>query len=191
MKYNFKRTFDAVKLTPECQEKICSRLSAAYTQRPKKKIRVLRLLAAAALLASAIALMGAAYGERIVRLLGGGRIIEDINENGEDSVSVDTGFAVDPVAIWNGHIYFTLDDSYQDITEECSDTDYYRYESCEEDGTRHIILIGGAIDHVGWAEYTLLPDGRMFSNATYDNGTEPLWLINARESILAEFPDYR
>ena len=189
MKYDFKRTFDAVKLTPECQEKIYSRL-LAHTQQPKKKIRILRLLIAATLLVSAIALMGFAYGERVIRLLGGGRIIEGINENGEDSVSVDTGFAVDPVTIWNDHIYFTLDGSYQDITEECSDTDAYRYESCDEDGTRHIILIGGALEHVGWAEYTLLPDGRIFSNATYYGDTKPLWLLNADTSIRAEFPDY-
>lgn len=190
MKYDFKRTFDAVTLSPECQERICTRLSA-HTKRPRKKIRILRLLTAAALLVSAIALMGFAFGERITKLLGGGRIVEGIDENGEDSVSVDTGFAVDPVTIWNDHIYFTLDGSYQDITEECSDTDSYRYESCDEDGTRHIILIGGAPDHVGWAEYTLLPDGRIFSNATYDGGTKPLWLVNADTSIRAEFPDYR
>ena len=130
---------------------------------------------------TAAALAGFAYGEKIFPMLGGGRIMQYINEHGEDVVSVDTGFAVDPVVITDGRVYFTLDGSYRDITDQCSATTCYWYESTDPDGTHHTILVGGSIDHIGWAETTTLPDGSRFSNATYDSEEPPLWLNDRQE----------
>ena len=193
MKYHFKRTFDCLKLSDESQERICTMLtahmkdSANMPSRPKRHPKRLRILLAAAAALLAVTLTGFAFGEQIFPLLGGGRIIRSVNEEGEDSVSVDTGFAVDPVVIWDGQIFFTLDDSYTNITEQCSDTTYYQYESSDADGSQHIVLIGGSPEHVGWAEFTILPDGTFFSNATYDSGEEPAWLTEGRAAVKEQY----
>lgn len=182
MKKYWKRTFDCLELSNESRERISSALTAHMRNAEKvpasvkKKSIRLRLPLIAAVLAAAAALAGFAYGEKIFPMLGGGKIMQYINENGEDVVSVDTGFAVDPVVIANNRIFFTLDGSYTDITDQCSETTCYRYESDDPDGTHHIILIGGSIDQIGWAEKTILPDGTSFSNATYYGEEKPKWL---------------
>lgn len=193
MKNHFKRTFDCLELSAERQKEICSVLSAHIRDVERKPLRLrkrpgsLKILLAAAILMSAIALTGFAFGEQVYHLLGGGQIIRSVTEEGEDSVSVDTGFAVDPVIILDDQIYFTLDGSYTNITEECSETDYYSYETEETDGSRHIILVGGPSDHVGWAEFTLLSDGSFFSNATYDGEEAPEWLVRGRADVKAQW----
>ena len=192
MKSHFKRTFDCLELSDERREQICAALSAHMEDpateppRPRKRPGRFRLPLAAAIVALAAVLSGFAFGEKIFPLLGGGKIMQYINEKGEDVVSVDTGFTVDPAVIQNGRIYFTLDGSYTDITEYCSDTSCYSYESTEEDGSRHIILIGGSPEHIGWAEYTFLSDGTFYSNATYDGIEPPEWLTNAKTVIKAQ-----
>ena len=187
MKKHWKRTFRCLELPDESRERILSVLTDHMKNPEKvsvpagKRSRRLRLPLVAAAIATAAALAGFAYGEKIFPMLGGGRIMQYINEYGEDVVSVDTGFAVDPVVITDGRVYFTLDGSYRDITDQCSATTCYRYESTDPDGTHHTILVGGSIDHIGWAETTTLPDGSMFSNATYDSEEPPLWLNYRQE----------
>lgn len=193
MKKKIKRTFDCLELSAESQERILAVLSAHIKEskkapsRLKKRPGHLRLLLAAAVALLAMVLTGFAFGEQIFSLLGGGRIVRSVTEEGEDSVSVDTGFAVDPAVVWNDRIFFTLDSSYTDITDQCSDTDYYQYESTDPDGSRHTVLIGGTPDHVGWAEFTLLPDGAFFSNATYGSGGEPEWLAKGRDAVKEQY----
>ena len=193
MKKHFKRTFDCLELSAESRKQICAALDA-YMENPeempprlKKRPGRIHLPLIAAILVIAASLTGFAFGEKVFPLLGGGKIMQYINENGEDVVSVDTGFAVDPVSIWNDRIYFTLDGSYTDITEFCSDTACYSYESSEPDGSLHIVLVGGTPEHVGWAEFTILPSGELFSNATCDSAEEPEWLINERNAIEAAY----
>lgn len=185
MKSHFKRTFDCLKLSDERQEQICAALSA-HMEDPTTEPPRLRKRPGRFRLPLAAALSGFAFGEKIFPLPGGGKIMQYNNEKGEDVVSVDTGFAVDPVVIQNGRIYFTLDGSYTDITEYCSDTSCYSYESIEADGSRHIILVGGSPEQIGWAEYTFLSDGTFYSNATYDGTEPPEWLTNAKAAIKAQ-----
>lgn len=187
MKRHWKRTFDCLELPDESRQRILSALTAHMRNAEKepapvkKKSARLRLPLIAAVVAAAAALAGFAYGEKIFPMLGGGRIMQYINEYGEDVVSVDTGFEVNPVVITDGRVYFTLDGSYTDITDQCSESTCYRYESTDPDGTRHIVLVGGSIEHIGWAETVILPDGTSFSNATYDKEEPHLWL-NDRQS---------
>ncbi len=182
MRKHWKRTFCCLELPDESRKRILSVLTDHIENSEKipvfagEKKRRLRLPLVAAAIATAAALAGFAYGKKIFPMLGGGRIMQYINEHGEDVVSVDTGFAVDPVVIADGRVYFTLDGSYTDITDQCSATTCYRYESVDPDGTRHTVLGGGSIDHIGWAETTVLPDGSIFSNATYDPDETPRWL---------------
>lgn len=190
MKEQFRRTFDSVKMPAEHKEEIRAKLSSrieSYREenvKVNKKIRRSRLLLVAAILAAAMVTAGFAFGDQVITLLGGGSIVSGVDENGMDVVSVDTGFSADPVLVAEDQIYFVLDDSYENITDQCSETDYYQYEHTDEDGTRHVVLVGGTIDCLGWAEFVWDADGAPIgSNATLPDGTEPEWLTRGREAL--------
>ena len=51
-----------------------------------------------------------------------------------------------------------------DITDSCSDTDYYRYEIANTDGSKSVILIGGTIENNGWVELVFDAKGNYVFN---------------------------
>ena len=45
-----------------------------------------------------------------------------------------------------------LDGSGKDIINYCSEDTFYQYESTNDNGYRHVLLIGGTPDNLGWTE---------------------------------------
>ena len=196
MKYDFKRTFDGVKLTDKRQEEIKSELSSRLLERQKetlfmnektysfKKHRVL-VIAIVALLS--LSLVGFAYGNQIIKLLGGGNIEQGKSDNGDNFISMDTGFVSDPVRIEDGKIYFILDGSDTNITNQCSESSYFKYETTNEAGYRHVVVIGGTADNIGMAEFVWDENGEFKgSNASYNTDEEPEWLKLATKELRNE-----
>lgn len=66
--------------------------------------------------------------------------------------------------IVDDRIYFVLNNIREDITDQCSNTDYYRYEMEREDGGRSVILIGGTVNNCGWAELIFDSNGNYVFN---------------------------
>lgn len=64
----------------------------------------------------------------------------------------------------NGRLYFTFKNEMIDITDECSDTRYYRYEISNPEGTKSVIFVGGTIDDYGWVELLFDEDGNYIFN---------------------------
>ncbi len=64
----------------------------------------------------------------------------------------------------NGRLYFTLKNETIDITDQCSDTSYYRHVLSNPDGSRSVILVGGTIDDYGWVELIFDEDGKYIFN---------------------------
>ena len=81
-------------------------------------------------------------------LISESEIIINTNDQNEEYCSVE-----------NGRLYFTLGDQKIDITDQCSESDYYRHEFTDEDGMRHVIAVGGGIDNPGWEEYIFDANG--------------------------------
>lgn len=193
MNDSYKRTFDAVRLSAEQQDKIRAALSSQYSGDHKeditmnvkrRSVKLNRIMIAAAILLFAMALVGFAYGGKIVQLLGGGSLETGKDENGNDVISMDMGFETDPVEIRDGQIYFILDGSGTNITEECSAESAYLYEIVADSGYRHVVLIGGTPENVGWAEFIWDQKGAFLgSNATYNSEEEPAWLANSRSAL--------
>ncbi len=149
----------------------------------RKKFSV-RTAVVAAVLISSLALAGFAYGSQIIQLLGGGHIEEGKDANGDNYISMDMGFVNDPVEVRDGQIYFVLDGSNANITDQCSEKTYYQYETVDNNGYRHVVLIGGTPDDVGMAEYIWDANGTFKgSNASYNSSEEPAWLASAREAL--------
>jgi len=131
-----------------------------------------------------LTLVGFAYGNQIIQLLGGGHIEEGKDANGDNYISMDSGFVNDPIEVRNSQIYFVLDGSNTNITDQCSEKTYYQYETVDNNGYRHVVLIGGTPDDVGMAEYIWDESGAFRgSNASYNSSEEPAWLISARKAL--------
>lgn len=144
----------------------------------KKSIRFSKRFALiAALVAISSVLLGFTYGTRVINLLNGGQLIIE-----KGSTAISMGFETVPAEVRDGKIYFVLDGSDRDITAVCSETTYYQYETVEEDGTRHFMLVGGTPDNVGWAEFVVLTNGDVNMSAEY-YGEEPVWLTSGRQVI--------
>ena len=94
------------------------------------------------------------------------------------------GFEYDPIEVRDGQIYFVLDGSDANITNQCSEETYYQYETIDDNGYRHVVLIGGTADNVGMAKYIWDESGSFRGGtASYDSSEEPAWLISVREAL--------
>lgn len=192
MQHKYKRTFDAVRMPPERQQQIRSALSSRIAEKQKednvvsiksRRISKAVVIAAVVVLATTL-LVGFAYGNQIIQLLGGGRIETGKDSAGNDYISMDSGFASDPAEVRNGQIYFVLDGSDTDITSYCSEETYYQYETIADNGYRHVVIIGGTPDDIGWGEFVWDEKGVFVgSNATQNTPETPKWLENARETF--------
>ncbi len=142
--------------------------AAEYTvPRRATRGRRRRLLIAAAI-AAALLLAGFTFAPVIARMLNGRTVEWD-----EDHL-FSSGTAAVLAEVRDGRVYFTLDNT--DITAYCSEGTYFRYDFQDEQGISHVILIGGEIDSVGWAEILYLPDGRRLGHTHLaTEGEDPAW----------------
>lgn len=116
------------------------------------------------------------FRKAVIGLLTGGNIEQGISEDGFIyTIFNDTGDTV-PVEVSDGQIYFVLNGTKTNITEFCSDTTAYVYETTDPDGTRHFLLIGGTPDNVGWAEFIPHSNGNGYTLIRGSQGNQPVWL---------------
>ena len=142
------------------------------------------IIAAVAILS--LTLAGFAYGNRIIQMLGGGQFVEGKDSQGNYFASMDAGFEHEPVEVRDGQIYFILDGSNTNITKQCSEETYYQYETVDNNGYRHVLLIGGTPDNVGMAEYLWDQSGELRGSSASYKGETPAWLISAQEALKAD-----
>ena len=62
----------------------------------------------------------------------------------------------------DGRLYFVNDGNWVDVTDQCSETAYYRYETKDQDGDKVVIYVGGTPDAKGSLEFTYGPDGKVY-----------------------------
>jgi beta-lactamase regulating signal transducer with metallopeptidase domain len=126
-------------------------------------------------------------GENIIQLLGGGRIESGMDSADNHYASVDTSFVSDPVEVRNGQVYFVLDGSGTNITSYCTEETYYLYEQTADNGYRHAVLVGGAPDNLGWAEFVWDESGGFAGgNAKRNTDDVPAWLMRGQETLGAK-----
>lgn len=64
----------------------------------------------------------------------------------------------------NYRLFFVLDDIREDITDVCSETEYFRYEKINTDGSKSVILVGGTVAENGWIELMFDANGKYVNN---------------------------
>lgn len=84
----------------------------------------------------------------------------------------------DYVSVQNGRMYFILGDIKEDVTDKCSEEDYYKYEYTDEQSVRHVIIVGGTVSSAGWAELVFDENGTyIFCQMNVPGTTSPTWLL--------------
>jgi hypothetical protein len=193
MKYNYKRTFDAVSMPPEHREQIRAALSSRIFERQKENNimstktlfgrRPGSVAVAAIIVLSAALFAGFTYGSQIIQLFGGGLIEFGVDSGGNQYSSVES-FVSDPVELRDGQVYFVLDGSGTNITGYCTEETYYLYERVDDSGYRHAVLIGGTPDNLGWAEFVWDENGGFVGGNAMRNADDiPVWLMRGQETL--------
>ena len=100
----------------------------------------------------------------------GGEINLVIDESNQ-IISAEYNLGTDYVQVIDNRMYLVIDGDLTDITDQCSESEYYRYEIKNDDGTYELIYVGGTIDDFGWLDVIIKPkylDNRTV--ATYFTG---------------------
>ena len=71
----------------------------------------------------------------------------------------------------NGRLYFVHGDIKTDVTDQCSETSYYRYEIVNSDGSRNVIFVGGTVVDYGWVELIFDNTGKYITNSMGGGGS--------------------
>ena len=149
-----------------------------------KKVKISRIkrISIVAVIAAVVILSGFTYGNQIIeqiKLLGGGRIESGKTSDGWDYISV-TQYKSSPAEVKDGKVYFILDGSNTDITSCCTEVTYYKYEKIADNGYRHVIIVGGPPDNLGWSEFIWDENGNFVASTAQfhedENGEQPEWL---------------
>ena len=89
----------------------------------------------------------------------------------------------------NGRLYLNLNDEKTDITDQCSETDYYRKDYTDSEGNTHVLIAGGTVESYGWAEYIFNSEGKYIFNTMNiptdeaDPKDVPAWFTKAEKDL--------
>ena len=172
----YQKTFDQVHMpadrTQSLRDDLASRCShdemeAIPMKKGKRLHRPLAALVAVCIL-SALSITAFAYGDQLrefYTFFTGGAIEQGVDEDGNfyASGSVDTDNPEgSPVELRDdGRLYFVADGQNLDITDQCSYTTPYVYECADSDGNRHVFIVGGDPDAIGYAEFIWDTNGQV------------------------------
>ena len=165
------------------------------------------LSAAAAFLAALLLSNGICYastGETWVemiynyhKVIANGNVEVDLWSDGNGGgISISAGATEDTGAGYSiyedGRTYFVFGNDKLDISEEITDGGYYKYEYTDEDGIKHVIIVGeGEFQQTDegekflscWMEVLYTPDG-MFSSVAFTGSDEaPAWYQKAAKDL--------
>ena len=210
MEMNYKQTFDAVCIPTKSREQIRSILSSRFSENEKEdsvsncvintvtntaintvinnknRKRLITVLLAAIISISLLSAAALAYGSQIINMLGGSYIESGKNKDGSHYTSI-TIYDNNPAEVSDGKVFITLDGIETDITSYCTETTFFKYEKTDENGYRHILVIGGAPDNLGWADFVWDEKGQYLGSGTVHmpgpNYENPIWLERARAML--------
>lgn len=160
---------------PDSLKKRTAELLKAENSRFAKTASSKSVFKKAATIAAAVVLVGATtvFAEEIVRRFhgaDGSEIMYSESEN-ERTVTIEKVHA-DYIKVTDDRVYFVLDDIQIDVTDECGDTSYFRYEIKNADGSRNVIFIGGTVENPGWVELVFDPEGKYVTNRMQIRGED-------------------
>ena len=167
----YQRTFDQIRMSKEGTGRVRAELASRCAQRRSEVTmnnstsKTRRPLAAIVAVCAVLALTVTAFAssglaEHIFHMISSGPIAVSEDENGNVLVTGDFSEPTSPVELReDGRLYFTANGEDADITDLCSNETPYVRECVDAEGQRHLFIIGGERDAIGWAECMVDAEG--------------------------------
>lgn len=170
-----KDTFDKVVMDEKRKEEIRSMLGAQKAKKSKRRTWIPALAAVAALVTVLVAvpftrnmIVSAAEALGFKRTKSGVEVSATSSVDAENSIYVFEKHVVAPdlnegnnyAQVKDGRLFCVIDGNWTDVTDECSETEYYRKEITDQDGDKVVIYVGGTPDCKGSLEFTYDADGK-------------------------------
>ena len=187
-----KDTFDKIHMDEEKKEEIRKMLGEGKAQKARRPgwVMPVRVLATAAALIAVILIipttrnMVVSAAERLgFKKTKSGVEIDSsssVDENGNRSFSIqfstpdtDKGKYAQ---VKDGRLYLAADGNWTDVTDKCSATGYYKYETKDNDGDKVVIYVGGTVDENGSLEFTYDKDGQVSVVFGYLDNQDATWV---------------
>lgn len=197
----YQKTFDQLHMPDQRRQSLRAELASrcshdemeAIPMKTNRKIRRPIVALVAVFLISALSVTAFAYGDQLKEIffsISPSSVIEQgVDEDGNPytQVSLD-GTSGSPLQTReDGRLYFVMDGQETDITDLCSYTTPYIHDSTDQDGNRHIMIVGGETDAIGYAEFVLDPDGQPLggfsSFGTSEGPADAPWLDAAKADL--------
>ena len=100
-------------------------------------------------------------------------------ESGESLKSVNisktAGNNINYLSSKDGKLFFIIDGKEEDITDKCSETEFYKYTYDIGDGGKSVIYAGGTIEENGWIEVSYNKEGKIISKVWTSKAQETAW----------------
>ncbi|MBP3233550.1 MAG: hypothetical protein J6M65_03905 [Eubacterium sp.] len=200
MKERYNETFNKVKMNESRKDEIKNMIRDESTMK-QSPIKRYYILAAAVIIASIFVIpptrnmaMAAARYIKNKLSLRSGIEIEYTNEteggtiNNKGKISNSTSVSItqnvgDNINKYtrseNGKLLFLDGDKTIDITDKCSEDDYYKYSYNLDNENKAVVYVGGTAESSGWIEYAFDNTGKCVSKTKFGNVDGTTWAEKA------------
>lgn len=121
------------------------------------------------------------YVRQIFHTAGGTEVVYE--DYGSEARFTITQSDKEYIEVEGDRLYLVINDEKIDVTDQCSEENYYRYEVANAEGGRSVLLVGGTIENPGWIELVFDADGTYVFNqmkVTPDADAQtPAWVNRA------------
>lgn len=149
---NYWHMMEQVTLSDRKKEEIMDMLENKGTQkgrRPSVKVMVL----AAALAVGCVLSIAAGLPAQVYNFMSGGTVVFDDSGTSGVTIGISGEEPVSPIALENDRLWFHADGQKLDITDQVDENTPYIYEHTDTaTGSKGYVIVGGTVDHFGWAE---------------------------------------
>lgn len=199
MQKKIQETYEQVRMPEECSRRIEQAMRRKRAGAPVPAVRYRWKPGFAAALAAVLFLLAAdttvyAYTgrgviSRFVSFANNAIFTQETDEEGNNvsTASMDTSDMTAPAEFQDGHLWFTANGEHIDITGQVSEVRAYVYRYKDGEGITHYLIVGGAPETFGYAEFlydeTKNPGwiGGYFTAGKVGESTNPDWLENAKD----------
>lgn len=187
---NYKKAFDTLQTDAEIN---LSRTSIRHSRTTRVVRRICYTAACLVMLfAASNGICYAATGKSLVHtiiVMADGSNVEISEADNSVTFTIEKTGDLSYTTAENGRLYLNLNDEKTDITDQCSETDYYRHDYTDSEGNTHVLIAGGTVESYGWAEYIFNAEGKYIFNTMNIPTDEaksdetPVWFTKAEKDL--------
>ena len=187
---NYKKAFDALQTDAEIH---LNRTAIRHSRNTRVVRRICYTAACLVMLfAASNGICYAATGKSLVHtiiVMADGSNVEISEDDNSVTFTIEKTGNLSYTTAENGRLYLNLNDEKTDITDQCSDTDYFRKDYTDSEGNTHVLVAGGTVESYGWAEYIFNAEGKYIFNTMNIPTDEanpdamPVWFAKAEKDL--------